>query len=212
MLKLHHSPGACSLAAHLALEEAGATYEAVRVNFAENQQRSPAYLAINPKGRVPALVDGDWVLTEVPAILRYVARSHPAAGLWPEDVRDDARCAEWLAWCSSTVHVSYAHVRRAERYAESAAGKAEVEEKGRATCRDVWAQVDARLAGRVWAAGDKLSVADLYLLVLWMWGRGPPLGFDMATANPNWTALARRLAERPAVRRVFEKEGLRLPE
>ncbi|WP_460448781.1 glutathione S-transferase family protein [Alsobacter sp. SYSU BS001988] len=210
-LKLYHSPGACSLAAHLVLEEAGAAFEPVRVNFAEGEQRSPAYLALNPKGRVPALVDGDWVLTEVPAILRYVARTHPAAGLWPDDPRDEARCAEWLAWCSSTVHVSYAHVRRPERYASSDAAKAEVMEKGRETCLDVWSQVDARLAGRIFAAGDSLSVADFYVLVFWLWGRGPTLGFDMPAAYPHWTAHARRMAERPAVRRVFEREGLQLP-
>lgn len=210
-LKLYFSPAACSLAAHMALEEAGADYEAVRINFAEAEQRSPAYLAINPKARVPALADGDWVLTEVPAILRYVALTHPAAGLWPKDVRDDVRCAEWLAWCSSTVHVSYAHVRRPERYAASDAAKAEVVEAGRATCRDVWAQVDARLKGREWAAGDSFSVADLYLTVFWLWGRGPTLGFDMAADYPNWTALVRRVTARPAVRKVFEKEGLELP-
>ena len=210
-LKLYFSPAACSLAAHMALEEAGADYEAVRINFAEAEQRSPAYLAINPKARVPALADGDWVLTEVPAILRYVALTHPAAGLWPQAVRDDARCAEWLAWCSSTVHVSYAHVRRPERYAASDAARAEVIEAGRATCRDVWEQVDARLKGREWAAGDSFSVADLYLTVFWLWGRGPTLGFDMAADYPNWTALARRVAARPAVRKVFEKEGLELP-
>ncbi|WP_406854277.1 glutathione S-transferase family protein [Alsobacter sp. KACC 23698] len=210
-LKLYHSPGACSLAAHLVLEEVGATFEPVRVNFAEGEQRSPAYLALNPKGRVPALVDGDWVLTEVPAILRHVARTHPAAGLWPDDPRDEARCAEWLAWCSSTVHVAYAHVRRPERYASSDAAKAEVMEKGRETCLDVWSQVDARLAGRTFAAGDRLSVADFYVLVFWLWGRGPTLAFDMPATYPHWTAHARRLAERPAVRRVFEREGLQLP-
>ena len=101
MIKLYHAPGACSFAAHMALEESGLAYEVTRVNLAEGEQRSPAYLAINPKGRVPALADGDFVVTEVPAILRYVSRISSGAALWPADPRDDARCAEWLAWISS---------------------------------------------------------------------------------------------------------------
>jgi glutathione S-transferase len=211
-LKLYYSPGACSLASHIALEESGLSFEPVRINFAEGQQRSAEYLAINPKGRVPAVVDGSFALTENPAILRYVARKAPQAGLWPEDPEQEARCAEWCAWCSSTIHVAYAHVRRAERYATSEAAKAEVVENGRETCRDIWAQVDAKLGRGPWALGELYSAADPYLLVFWFWGRGEVLGFDMARDFPNWTAQARRLAARPAVRRVLEREGLRPPE
>lgn len=211
MITLFHSPGACSFAAHMALEESGVPFEIARVNLAEGEQRKAAFLSINPKGRVPALVEGDFVLTEVPALLRFVARLAPEKVLWPQDPRDDARCAEWLAWMSSGVHVAYAHVRRAERYADSEAGKAEVIAKGRHTAREVWEQVERRLAGREWAAGDAFSVADLYLTVFWTWGRGPVLGYDMAGDFPNWTALVRRVAERPAVRRVFERDGIALP-
>ena len=81
-----------------------------------NQQSSAEYLRINPKARVPALADGDWVLTEAPAILRYIAARHPAAGLWPWDSREEARCAEWLNWLSSTIQIAFTHVRRAARY------------------------------------------------------------------------------------------------
>lgn len=210
-LKLYYSPGACSLASHIALEESGLPFEAVRINFAEAQQRSPEYLAINPKARVPALVDGTFVVTENPAILRYLARRAPESGLWPEDPQQEARCAEWCAWCSSTIHVAYAHVRRAERYAVSEAARAEVVEKGRETCRDLWGQIDAKLGAGPWALGERYSVADPYLIVFWLWGRNEALGFDMAGDFPNWTAQARRMAERPAVRRVFEREGLLTP-
>ena len=211
MIKLYHAPGACSFAAHMALEETGLAYEVTRVNLAEGEQRTPAYLAINPKGRVPALADGDFVVTEVPAILRYVSRISSGAALWPADPRDDARCAEWLAWISSGVHVAYAHIRRAERYADSDAGKAEVIAKGKVTARDIWEQVEQRVGSQTWIAGDSFSVADLYLTVFWTWGRGPVLGYDMPADFPQWTAHARRVAERPAVRRVFERDGIVLP-
>jgi glutathione S-transferase len=114
-MKLYYAPGACSLAPHIALEEVGAPFELSRVDFGTNQQTSAEYLRINPKARVPALVDGDWVLTEAPAILRYIAARHPAAGLWPWEPREEARCAEWLNWLSSTIQIAFGHVRRADR-------------------------------------------------------------------------------------------------
>jgi glutathione S-transferase len=210
-LKLYYSPGACSLAPHVTLEETGASYEPVRVALANGEQNEPPYRAINPKGRVPALAEGEFVVTENPAILRYIARRFPAAHLWPEEAREEAACAEWLAWLSSTIHVTYAHVRRVERYADSEAAKAEVAAKGKETCRALWQDVDKRLGRGPWAVGERFSVADPYLLVFWMWGRGPVLGFDMPAMLPNWTAHARRMTERPATRRAFEREGLELP-
>ncbi|MFM9981822.1 MAG: glutathione S-transferase N-terminal domain-containing protein, partial [Burkholderiales bacterium] len=79
MLKLFYSPGACSLASHIALEEAGAPYELMRLNFKADDQRKPEYLKVNPKGRVPALVTDRGTLTESPAILAYIAQTFPAA-------------------------------------------------------------------------------------------------------------------------------------
>lgn len=207
----YYSPGACSIGPHIALEEAGLPFEAVRVSLARGEQNGPEYRAINPKGRVPALVEDGWTLTECPAILRYVARLAPAGALWPEDPRLDARCAEWLAWCSSTVHITYAHLRRPERYADDEAAKAAIMAKARESCRAVWGEVDARIGAGPWALGDTFSVADAYLMAFWHWGRGQFLAFDMPADFPHWTAHARRLAERPAVRRAFEREGLELP-
>jgi glutathione S-transferase len=210
-MKLYHSPGACSLAPHIALAETGIAFEAVRIDFAKAEQRSPEYLAINPKGRVPALSDNGFVVTENPAILRYIARHVPSADLWPTDPRDEARCAEWLAWSSSTVHPAYAHIARAERYATSEEAKAEVQAKGRETCRDLWGQIETRLAQGPWALGEIYSVVDPYLFVFWNWGRGARLGYDMAADFPNFTAHARRLAARPAVSRVLAEEGIAAP-
>jgi glutathione S-transferase len=210
-LKLYYSPGACSLAPHIALEETGADYEPVPVMLAKGEQNTPEYRRINPKGRVPALADGAFVVTENPAILRYVARRFPEARLWPDDPREEAACAEWLAWIASTIHVAYAHVRRPERYASDEASIANVVAKGEETCRELWAAIDQRLGRGPWAVGEQFSAADPYLMVFWTWGRGPVLGYDMAADYPNWTAHARRMAERPGVQRAFAREALELP-
>ncbi len=210
-LKFYYSPGSCALASHIALEEAGAVFEPVHVALAKGEQNTPEYRKINPKGRVPALAVDDWVVTENPAILRFVASSYPDAQLWPQDPHAEARCAEWLAFMSSTVHIAYAHIRRAERYATGEAAIANVQDKGRETCRDVWAMVEAKLGSDPWAAGDRFSVADGYLQVFWNWGNGQVLGYDMAKEFPNWTAHAKRVTARSAVQRAFAREELPLP-
>ncbi|WP_342360856.1 glutathione S-transferase family protein [Terrarubrum flagellatum] len=205
-IKLFYSPGACSLAPHIALEEAGVPFEPVRVDFSKTQQRSPDYLRINPKGRVPALADGDFIVTENPAVLRYIATLAPEKKLWPDNARDEARCMEWMAWISSGVHVSYAHIRRAERYATGEEAIANVQAKGRETTRDVWQAVEAKLPAEGWSSGDRYSVADAYLYVFWAWGGGQVLGYDMTKDFPKWSALAKRVADRPATQRALERE------
>jgi glutathione S-transferase len=210
-MKFYYSPGSCALASHIALEEAAAEFEPVRVKLAEGEQNTPEYRKINPKGRVPALADGDFIVTENPAILRYVSVKYPQANLWPKSAKEEARCAEWLAFISSTVHVAYAHIRRAERYASDPKAIEDVKAKGRQTCEEVWKMVDEKIGKSAYAAGDQYSVADAYALVFWTWGRGQVLGFDMPKMFPTWTAHARRLAERPAVQRAFARENLELP-
>jgi len=209
-MKLFYAPGTSSLAPHIVLEEVGAPFELSRIDFAANQQNSPEFLRINPKARVPTLVDGDWVLTETPAILRYIAARHPAAGLWPWDPREEARCAEWLNWLSSTIQVTFGRVLRAARYASSASAVEEVAATGRKACQELWQAVDQKIGRGPWAIGERYSVADSLLLVCWTWGRGR-LAFDMTHDFPNWTEHARRLAARPAVQRAFASEGLTLP-
>lgn len=211
VMKLYYSPGACSLAPHIVLEETGDRFELSRVDMAANQQNSPEFLLINPKARVPALTDGDWVLTEAPAILRYIAARHPAAGLWPWDPREEARCAEWLNWLSSTIQPAFVHVRRAARYATDPRAIEDVVSTGKKNARDVWRKVEEKIGEGPWALGERYSVADALLIVYWIWGRGQVLGFDMENDFPHWTAHARRLAARPAVQRAFASEGLKLP-
>src|SRR5262245_23677078 len=211
VMRLYYFPGACSLAPHIVLEEVGVRFELSRVDLAANEQNSPAYLRVNSKARVPALTDGDFILTEAPAILRYVAARHPAAGLWPWDPQEEARCAEWLNWLSSTVHVAFAQVRRAARYASDPRAVENVAATAKTTCRELWRAIDTRIGEGSWAIGERYSVADPYLLVYWIWGGGSTLAFDMANDFPCWTAHTRRLAARPAVQRALATEGLALP-
>jgi glutathione S-transferase len=211
MMKLYYAPGTCSLAPHIVLAEVGDRFELSRVDLAADQQNSPEYLRINPKGRVPVLTDGDWVLTEAPAILRYIATRHPAAGLWPWDPREEARCAEWLNWLSSTIQPAFVHVRRAARYASDPRAVEDVAATGKKSAYDLWRMVDEKIGDGPWALGERYSVADALLIVYWVWGRGPVLGFNMADDFPRWSAHARRLAARPAVQKAFATEGLPLP-
>jgi glutathione S-transferase len=211
VMKLYYSPGACSLAPHIVLEEAGDRFELSRVDIAADQQNSPEYLRINPNARVPALTDGNWVLTEAPAILRYIAARHPAAGLWPWDPQEEARCAEWLNWLSSTIQPAFVHVRRAARYASDPRAIEDVASTGKKNAHELWRKVDEKIGEGPWALGERYSVADPLLVVYWIWGRGQILGFDMTNDFPHWTAHARRLAARSAVQRAFASEGLTLP-
>ncbi|CAO4179210.1 glutathione S-transferase family protein [Methylorubrum populi] len=208
---LYYAPGACSLAAHIVLEEIGLPFETVRLDLAKGDQRAPEYLAVNERGRVPALYEDGWVLTENPAILRHLARSHPEAGLLPEDPRQLAIADEWLAWLSSSHHVAYAHVRRPERYSADESAFPDIRAKGAETFGDLCTMTEVKLSNGGWALGERYSVVDADLMVFWLWARGSVIGFDMPDRFPSWTAHARRMAGRPAVQAVFAREGLTLP-
>src|SRR5437879_4776255 len=129
MLKLYYTPGTCALASHIALEEAGGAYAAERVDFKSGQQTSPEYLAINPKGRVPALVTDRGVLTETPAILAFVAQSFPAAKLMPDDAFAFAQAQSFNSYLCSTVHVAHAHKGRGYRWAVEESSFADMKRK-----------------------------------------------------------------------------------
>ncbi|HLQ17996.1 MAG TPA: glutathione S-transferase N-terminal domain-containing protein, partial [Tabrizicola sp.] len=109
MLTFFYTPKTCALATHIALIDAGADYELKRIDFKSGQQRSPEFLAINPKGRVPALVTPQGILTETPALLAYLAQTHPDANLAPTDPFAFARLQAFTAFLSSTLHVAHAH-------------------------------------------------------------------------------------------------------
>ena len=206
MYKLYYSPGACSMAVHITLEEVGAAFELTRILIPTGETNRPAYLAINSKARVPALALGDTVLTEVPAILSYLAFAHPDAHLMPTDLLTQARLFEWLAWLASEVHPAFGQIGRPGRSVARSDLHGDVQTRGRENVADRFAEIESRLAaeGR-FATGDVYSVADPYLFVFYQWGRAE--GFDMARYTA-FSVHAARMSARPATQRALVSEGL----
>jgi glutathione S-transferase len=155
MFKLYFAPGTCALATHIALEEAGAPYEAVRVDFGAQAQRSPEYLAINPKGRVPALVTESGTLTETPALLLFAAQRFSAAELAPlADPFALAQLQEFNSYLCSTVHVAHAHGRRGARWGDDAAAIEAMKRKVPATMTECAELIEHSLLKDPWVCGD----------------------------------------------------------
>jgi len=205
MLKFFHSPGACSLVSHIALEEAGADYDAVRVLLAQGEHLKPEYLAINPHARVPALATGQGTITENVAILNYIADRFGAAGSVPRgDAFETAKVNELLGWFASTVHISFAQVWRGNRFTRDETAHPALIEGGRQNLAQQFAEIEA-MVGDGWLAGNRFSAADSYALIFYRWGRRIEMGM---AAYPNWAALNRRLLAMPSVARVIEKEEL----
>jgi len=168
-LKLYHVPGSCAQAVRIALEEAGADYTLLCLDFDREEQRSAEYLAINPKGRVPALITEHGVLTEVPALLAYIAQRFPEAGLAPGDAFAHARMQEFNCYLASTVHVAYAHGRRAARWADSPVAIADMQRKVEANMLECCKYIEQHYLRTPWVMGDAYSVADGYLYTIFGW-------------------------------------------
>lgn len=198
-LTLYWAAGTCALATHLALEEAGADYRAVRVDFKTEQQRSPEYLKLNPKGRVPALVTGHGVLTETPALLQYVGQRHPQARLLPDDPFALAELNAFNSYLCSTVHVAHAHNRRGYRWADDPAAIAAMQKKVAQNMLDCFTLIERDCLRGPWVMGEQFTVADLYLYTIATWLEGD--GVDPSRL-PKALAHRQRVAERPAVARV----------
>ena len=191
MLTLYFSPGSSSMAPHVALHEIGAPFEARPMSFRAKASREPDYLAINPVGQVPTLMIDGRPLTEVAAILFYLAKSYPEAGLLPEDPEGEAKALSWMSYCAATLHPA----RR----------------NGIETAMGIYAVADQRLGSSGWALG-RYSVADIHLFRLfWRFNASlnPP-----AEAFPNLMAHHAAMMARPAVRKTIEIEaaiGYELP-
>jgi glutathione S-transferase len=189
------------------LAEIGAPYSLERVSVADGATQSPSFTAINPKGRVPVLARGEALLTEAPAILGYLALSHPQSRLLPTEPEPLARCLEWFNWLSGTVHaVAFAQIWRPQRFVSDTALIDRVTTKGKENALEAFAMIEAKLRDRHWAVADAYSCVDPFLLVFYRWGNR--IGLDMRDRYPGWTAHAEAVCARPAVQAALSQEGI----
>jgi glutathione S-transferase len=204
MFKLYYAPGTCALASHIALQEAGAAYTTERLDFKSNQQNSPEYLAINPKGRVPALVTDRGVLTETPAMLAFIAQSFPQAKLAPlGDPHAFAQVQAFNSYLCSTVHVAHAHKGRGYRWAADEASFADMKRKVPQSVGASFALIERDMLRGPWVMGDSYTICDPYLFTLAQWLEGDSV--DLSTL-PKVIEHRNRMSERPAVRKVLDEE------
>lgn len=207
-LKLHFSPGACSFVPHAALELAGATFEPSLVKLHKGEQRTPEYLALNPRGQVPVLVDGDEVITQIVAICLHLDARFPAAGLLPAGGVARTRALQTLVWMNNTVHPTFTHVFMPQKFTADEAAQKAIKAHAVQAYRDLLGDIE-RLAQQAdpWLGGDQPGVLDAYALTLLRWGGYA--GIDPTTLPATW-GLAQRLAGLPAVARAIERERLEL--
>jgi len=204
MLKLYWAPNTCALASHIALEEAGADFTLQRVDFRADEQRQSAYLAINPKGRVPALATDRGTLTETPAILAFVAQSFPKARLAPfEDPFAFAKVQAFNSYLCSTVHVAHAHRVRGYRWADDPAALKEMQRKVPQAVGECFGLIEHSMLAGPWVMGAAFTICDPYLFTLAQWLAGD--GVDIARF-PQVAEHSRRMSERPAVIKAIGAE------
>jgi glutathione S-transferase len=201
MLTLYFAPETCALASLIALEEAGADYRTVRLNFADGEQRKPDYLAVNPKGRVPALVTQRGILTETPAILAFIAQTFPAARLAPlEDAFAFAQVQSFNSYLCSTVHVAHAHRLRGSRWADDSAAIEAMKKKVPQSVGDCFTLIEGEMFAGPWVMGSDYTICDPYLYTVARWLEGD--GVDIARF-PKVQDHFRRMEQRPAVQRAL---------
>ena len=204
MMKLYYGQGTIALASHIALEEAGADYEAVRVDVLGGEQTRPDYLAINPKGRLPALVTDQGVLTETVAILAYIAQAYPHARLAPTDPWAFAQAQAFNAYIATTVHVAHAHWRRGYRWADEESSFADMSRKVPQTMAAGFQLIEDVYFKGPWVLGDQFSVCDGYLFTIADW-----LERDQVDPRqfPKVHDHRERVRARPAVARALAEEA-----
>ena len=206
-MKLYYSPGACSLAPHITLEEIGKPYSIELVSSMDGSTKTERYLKINPKGRVPALDIGNTVITEVSAILTYLALTNPECSLIENSPLELARSIEWMNWLASGVHaLAVAQNWRAERFSDDKSCYQSIQAKGMDNLKSAYLEIEKRLADTEWAVGQAFTIVDPYVFVFYRWGNR--LGVSMKEVFPHWTEHTMRMLDRKSVKVVLETEKI----
>lgn len=203
-MKLYYAPGACSIGIHVLMEEIGKPYEGKKLSIPAGDTRSPEFLSVNPKGKVPTLQRDDGsVVTEFPAIATWLARANPDLKLLPSDAEGEARALEAMDYVVSTVHMQgFSRMFRPGNFAPSEADHEAVKARGREIFEGGLAYLDKKLEGKEWVAGT-FSVADMALFYVEFWAAA-----RMKMPLPkNCAAHYARMTARPAVQKVLADEG-----
>ena len=191
--------GSCALASHIALEEAGANYKVTRLDFKAGEQKGADYLKINPKARVPALATDKGVITETPAVLFYIAQTHPQAQLAPLEPFDIAKMQDFNSYLCSTVHPNHAHAIRGARWSDDPIVIEALKIKTPQNMHDNFALIEQSYFKGPWVMGAQFTVADIYLYTLATWLEGDKVDVN---ALPKIKAHREHVASRPAVQKV----------
>jgi glutathione S-transferase len=205
-MRFYYAPLSCALATHIVLEHIGADYEAEKLNLRENDQNAPGYLAINPKGRVPALVTAQGILTETPALLLYLAQTFPAARLAPlDDAFALAQMQSINSWFCSTVHVHHAHGARGRRWSDDLDAQKSMKAKVAENMTGAADLIEKEILRGPWVMGDQFTVADAYLFTMTSWMAGD--GVDL-TKFPKLADHYARMMTIPAVKKIAPLHGI----
>jgi len=197
-MKLYWGPHTCAIGIHILMEEVGADYKTEKLDVGGGDTEKPAFLAINPKGKVPTLMRDDGsVLTEFGAIATWLARAFPKAGLIPQDVEADARVTEVLEYVEGTVHgQGFARIFKPAKFAPRHL-HSDVERQGREIIEQAFAILNDQLNGKEFAAGGRFSIADAALFYVERWA--PPRDI---TLPGNIRTHFQRMLARPSVQKV----------
>ena len=208
MIQLYFAPGACSFVPHVALEAARADFEPKLVKLHKGEQKTPEYLALNPNGQVPVLVVDGKPLTQIVAICEYLDRTFPHAALLPRDGWARAQALSQLAWMNNSVHPTFTHFFRPEKFAGTDAGRADIKEQAVGEFRRCLERIQAWVAGakRYWH-GERISVHDAYAFVFLRWGGF--VGIDPKSL-PGYHAYIQRVIEAPPVAAAMARERVAL--
>ena len=204
----YYYPFSCSTATHIILEESGLVYQRTLVDLSTEEHKDAEYLSVNPKGAVPALLDGNGLLTENQAILTYIADQVPHKNLLPP-VGDPERyrAHEWMNFCATKLHTYSRAIFRPSAYSDTndEAALHDIRAHGVSMIQAACPLVESKLDSREWAVGQHFGVVDAYLFIMYLWSRDSRMGASIP-ACPNWKALAKRVSERVSGKTILEIE------
>ena len=208
-MKLYFAPGACSFVPHSLLEAAGADYEPTLVKLHKGEQNEPAFKAVNPRGQVPVLVDGENTITQIVAIVTYLDARFPEQQFLPRDALARTKVLETLAWMNNTVHPTFTHVFMPYKFAGSEVAQTELKSFNAKVYAGLLGEIEQMVANKSgeFLGGDKFGPLDAYALTLLRWG-----GFAQIdpTGYPKLWAHVQKVAQLPGVARAIDRERLQL--